>query len=192
MQRIEDYQRDLDGGVSGKIIHLTVDSWIDAPTQEDYDNSYDSYDGYRDSGLGALTNLHAVAADPDSNIRVVREFGDLEQARKEGSLAVIAGNEGGKILVSDGPSPRSVQLGNAEQARRLAGSKGRPRSAGAYRLWSADYRGHERARDDRRCLALGSPDNSRCAGNYDEADIELTFGRSCNRRQAAKPVGRTD
>lgn len=101
MQRLEDYQRDLDGGVSGKIVHLTVDSWIDAPTQEDYDNSYDSYDGYRDRGLGALTNLHAVAGDPDSNIRVVREFGDLELARKEGNLAVIAGNEGGKILGSD-------------------------------------------------------------------------------------------
>ena len=101
MQRLEDYQRDFDGGVSGKIVHLTVDSWIDAPTQEDYDNSYDSYDGYRDRGLGALTNLHAVAGDPDSNIRVVREFGDLELARKEGSLAVIAGNEGGKILGSD-------------------------------------------------------------------------------------------
>ena len=101
MQRLEDYQRDLDGGVSGKIVHLTVDSWIDAPTKEDYDNSYDSYDGYRDRGLGALTNLHAVAGDPESNIRVVREFGDLELARKEGNLAVIAGNEGGKILGSD-------------------------------------------------------------------------------------------
>jgi membrane dipeptidase len=101
MQRGEDYLRDLDGGISGKIVHLTVDSWIDAPTQEEYDAAYDSYDGYRDRGLGALTNLHAVAGDPINKVRVVREFGDLELARQEGKMAVIAGNEGGKILGSD-------------------------------------------------------------------------------------------
>ncbi len=101
MQRGEDYLRDIDGGVSGKIVHLTVDSWIDAPTQEAYDEAYDSYDGFRDRGLSALTNLHAVASDPIYKVRVVREFGDLELARSEGKMAVIAGNEGGKILGSD-------------------------------------------------------------------------------------------
>jgi membrane dipeptidase len=101
MQRAEDFQRDLDGGVSGKIVHLTVDSWIDAPTQEEYDHAYDSSDGFRDRGLDALTNLHAVAGDPENNVRVVREFRDLESARHMGQLAVIAGNEGGKILGSN-------------------------------------------------------------------------------------------
>ena len=101
MQRAEDFARDLDGGVSGKILHLTIDSWIDAPTQEEYDAAYDSYDGFRDRGLGALTNLHAVAGDPSNNVRVVREFRDLETAQHMGQLAVIAGNEGGKILGSD-------------------------------------------------------------------------------------------
>ncbi|NQW20973.1 MAG: membrane dipeptidase [Chloroflexi bacterium] len=101
MQRAEDFQRDLAGGVSGKIVHLTVDSWIDAPTKEEYDHAYDSYDGFRDRGLGALTNLHAVASEPENNVRIVREFRDLETARHMGQLAVIAGNEGGKILGSD-------------------------------------------------------------------------------------------
>ena len=101
MQRPEDYLRDLGGGVSGKIVHLTVDSWIDAPTQEEYDAAYHSYDGFRERGLGALTNLHAVASEPENRVRVVREFGDLETARHTGELAVIAGNEGGKILGSD-------------------------------------------------------------------------------------------
>jgi membrane dipeptidase len=98
MQRPEDYLQDLESGVSGKIVHLTVDSWIDAPTQLQYNEAYDSYDGFRDRGLSALTNLHAVAADPENQVRVVREFGDIELARSEGKLAVIAGNEGGKIL----------------------------------------------------------------------------------------------
>ena len=45
MQRPEDYLRDLEGGVSGKIVHLTVDAWIDAPSQEEYDHAFHSYDG---------------------------------------------------------------------------------------------------------------------------------------------------
>lgn len=101
MQRPEDYKRDLEGGVSGKILHMTIDSWIDAPSQQEYDDSYSSYAGFRDRGLGALTNLHAIAADPENKVRVVREFADFETARYTGELAVIAGNEGGKILGSD-------------------------------------------------------------------------------------------
>ncbi len=101
MQRAEDFARDFVGGVSGKIVHLTVDSWIDAPTQDEYDHAYDSYDGFRDRGLGALANLHVVAGGPANNVRVVREFRDLETAQHSGQFAVIAGNEGGKILGSD-------------------------------------------------------------------------------------------
>ncbi|HIM59417.1 MAG TPA: hypothetical protein EYM41_02340 [Dehalococcoidia bacterium] len=101
MQRPEDYLRDLEGGVSGKIVHLTVDAWIDAPSQEEYDHAYHSYDGFRDRGLAALTNLHGIAADPANKVLVIREFADLEKARSAGHLAVIAGNEGGKILGSD-------------------------------------------------------------------------------------------
>ena len=101
MQRPEDYLRDLEGGVSGKIVHLTVDAWIDAPSQEEYDHAYHSYDGFRDRGLAALTKLHGIAGDPANKVMVIREFADLEKARSAGHLAVIAGNEGGKILGSD-------------------------------------------------------------------------------------------
>jgi len=98
MQKPEDYAQDLSVGVTGKIIHLTIDGWIDAPTQEEYDHAYHSYDGFRERGLEALTNLHAIAAEPDNKIRVIREFGDLAEAQANGQLAVIAGNEGGKLL----------------------------------------------------------------------------------------------
>ena len=101
MQRPEDYLRDLEGGVSGKIVHLTVDAWIDAPSQEEYDHAYHSYNGFRDRGLAALPNLHGIAGDPANKVMVIREFADLEKARSAGHLAVIAGNEGGKILGSD-------------------------------------------------------------------------------------------
>jgi membrane dipeptidase len=98
MQKSEDYAQDLSGGVTGKIVHLTIDGWIDAPTQEEYDHAYHSYDGFRERGLEALTNLHAIASEPDNKIRVIREFGDLAEAQANGQLAVIAGNEGGKLL----------------------------------------------------------------------------------------------
>ena len=98
MQKPEDYAQDLSVGVTGKIIHLTIDGWIDAHTQEEYDHAYHSYDGFRERGLEALTNLHAIAAEPDNKIRVIREFGDLAEAQANGQLAVIAGNEGGKLL----------------------------------------------------------------------------------------------
>ena len=39
MDRPEDFARDLQGGVSGKILHMVVDAWIDAPTREQYDRS---------------------------------------------------------------------------------------------------------------------------------------------------------
>jgi len=97
-QKPEDYAQDLSGGVTGKIVHLTIDGWIDAPTQEEYDHAYHSYDGFRERGLEALTNLHAIASEPANNVRVVREFGDIGAARENGQLAVIAGNEGGKLL----------------------------------------------------------------------------------------------
>ena len=100
MQRPDDYSRDLRGGVSGKILHLTIDSWIDAPSREEYDRAYDSYTGFHDRGLSALTNLHTIASDPSNHVLVVREFQDLIVGKEMGYLAVIAGNEGGKILGS--------------------------------------------------------------------------------------------
>ena len=73
MQRVEDYRRDKDGGVSGKIIHLTIDSWIDAPTQEEYDAAYDSYVGFRDRGFKALRQLRDIATDPNNGVRIIEQ-----------------------------------------------------------------------------------------------------------------------
>ena len=130
MQRPDDYLRDRRGGVSGKILHLTIDSWIDAPSREEYDRVYKSYTGFHDRGLSALTNLHTIASDPTNRVRVVREFQDLIVCKEMGYLAVIAGNEGGKIL---GSSPdmlgawfqlglRHVQL-NWAMANKLGASQ---------------------------------------------------------------------
>lgn len=101
MDRLEDFRRDLAGGVTGKILHLTVDSWIEAPTRSQYEATYYSYDGYLERGLAAAAKVLAIAAEPANRVRVIRKFGDFASAAATGDLAVVLGNEGGKILGSD-------------------------------------------------------------------------------------------
>jgi membrane dipeptidase len=101
MDRAEDLARDRVGGIAGKILHLTVDSWIEAPTREQYEAAYYSYDGFLERGLAAAARVHAIAADPANRTRIVHTFGDLAAARRAGQLAIILGNEGGKILGAD-------------------------------------------------------------------------------------------
>lgn len=101
MDRAEDFERDRKGGMAGKILHLTVDSWIEAPTREQYEAAYYSYNGFLERGLAAAARVHAIAVDPANRIRVVRRFGDLSAASENGDLAILLGNEGGKILGAD-------------------------------------------------------------------------------------------
>ncbi len=101
MDRAEDFERDFASGVSGKILHLTIDSWIEAPTREEYDEAYHSYKGYLERAMAASARVHAIADDNANKVRIVRTFSDLAEAAEEGEFAVILGNEGGKILGAD-------------------------------------------------------------------------------------------
>ncbi len=101
MDRAEDFRRDFDSGISGKILHLTIDSWIEAPTREQYEQAYYSYDGYLERGLTAAARVHEIAADPANTTRIIRNYSDLDRAASSGQMAIILGNEGGKILGSD-------------------------------------------------------------------------------------------
>ena len=98
MDRPEDFARDLAGGVAGKILHLTVDAWFDAPTREEYEATYYSCDGFLERGLAAAARALALADDPENRLRIVRTYADLEATRGAGELALILGNEGGKII----------------------------------------------------------------------------------------------
>ena len=101
MDRAEDFARDRKGGTAGKILHLTVDSWIEAPTREQYEAAYYSYEGFLERGLAAAARVHAIADNPVNKVRVIRGFSDLAVARESGEFAVLLGNEGGKILGAD-------------------------------------------------------------------------------------------
>ena len=101
MDRPADFARDLAGGVAGKILHLTVDAWFDAPTREEYEAAYYTDDGFLERGLAAAARAHALADDPKNRLRIIRTCGDLAAAREAGELALILGNEGGKIIRED-------------------------------------------------------------------------------------------
>jgi membrane dipeptidase len=98
MQRAEDFARDRAGGVTGKILHLTIDGWIDAPSRQQYEAAYYGYEGFLQRGLEAATKVLRIADDPANKVRIVRVRGDLGAAHRASELALILGNEGGKII----------------------------------------------------------------------------------------------
>lgn len=101
MDRAEDFARDLASGVSGKILHMTIDSWIEAETREEYEAAFFSYERYLERGLAVAARVHDIAADPSNKTRIVRGYSDLTAALETNQFALILGNEGGKILGSD-------------------------------------------------------------------------------------------
>ena len=101
MDREEDFARDLAGGVAGKILRLTVDAWLDAPTREEYEASYYGDDGHLQRGVGAIGAALARESSSGSRIRVVRTRSDLDVARDRGELALVLGAEGGKMIGRD-------------------------------------------------------------------------------------------
>lgn len=98
MDRAEDFARDLAGGVTGKILHLTVDSWLDAPSREDFETTYYKTEGFLERGLAAAAKVYRICDDPANKTRIIRNFSDIETAQANGELALVLGNEGGKIL----------------------------------------------------------------------------------------------
>lgn len=97
----EDFERDLSGGVTGKIVHLSVDGWIEAPTREQYEAAYYTDQGFFHRIVKNLSNVLVQAASPESRIAIIRTSGDLAEARDQGKLALVLGSEGGKIIEDD-------------------------------------------------------------------------------------------
>ena len=101
MDRAEDFARDIAGGVTGKILHLLVDSWIDAPTRQDYEASYYGYRGFLQRGLATIMKALAIADEPENRVRIVRSPADLDAAARDRQLALELGTEGGKLIEED-------------------------------------------------------------------------------------------
>ena len=98
MSRYEDLLQDKTAGVSGKILHLTVDGWIDAPTRSLYNETYNTYDGFFERYISALDKLENIINSHSDLFTLIKNHSDLIVSKKENKLAIILGNEGGKII----------------------------------------------------------------------------------------------
>ncbi|NQW16158.1 MAG: membrane dipeptidase [Chloroflexi bacterium] len=101
MDRPEDFARDLNAGVTGKILHLVVDGWLAAPTRDLFEASYYGYEGHLERGLIAVSQALSHADNPDNRLQIVRNVDDLASAETNGKLALILGTEGGKLIKED-------------------------------------------------------------------------------------------
>lgn len=98
MNRYEDFIQDIGGGVKGKILHLTLDGWIDAPNKSSYVNTYDNYEGFYERYISALNDLDEILKKNLDKFKLVRTYSDLSNALVQGKFSIILGNEGGKIV----------------------------------------------------------------------------------------------
>ncbi|MBM3959741.1 MAG: hypothetical protein FJ314_08225 [SAR202 cluster bacterium] len=97
----EDFKRDLAGGVTGKIVHLSVDGWIEAPTREQYEAAYYSDAGFFHRIVKNISRVLEQASTPGSRLAIIRNATDLASAAEQGRLALVLGSEGGKIIEDD-------------------------------------------------------------------------------------------
>ena len=97
----EDFVRDRRGGIAGKVLHLSADGWIEAPTREQYEAAYYSSAGFFKRMVTNMSKVLEEASEPGSHITVVRKKADLAAAKRRGDLALILGSEGGKIIEED-------------------------------------------------------------------------------------------
>lgn len=96
--RLEDLKRDHAAGVTGKILHMLVDAWIDAPTPEQYEASYFGYDGFVERAIEAVAKQLRHERENPEWLKIVRTIADLHDARAQGQFGLILGTEGGKLI----------------------------------------------------------------------------------------------
>jgi len=98
MDRVEDLKRDHAAGVTGKILHMLVDAWIDAPSREQFEASYFGYDGFAERGIEAIAKQLRHERENSDWLKIVRTADDLRNARHQGLFGLILGTEGGKLI----------------------------------------------------------------------------------------------
>ena len=98
MRNKDDILRDIKSGVSGKILHLELDGWIDAPSKEIYKKTYNSSHGFYERYLKSLSKLELLLKEKKDSIVLIRGKSDFNNAKNNNKFSLILGNEGGKIV----------------------------------------------------------------------------------------------
>lgn len=85
------------GGVTAKMLHMTVDVEI-FEDQETCEKSITSFEGWTRRGLAAMDNVLGQIERSNGSMRLILTAKDIEEAKANGQIGVIMGFEGGKPL----------------------------------------------------------------------------------------------
>lgn len=86
------------GGLTTQLVHISVDSMLDAPDRETYLASLYQYEGWCKRTLINLDSiLQTIESHPDELVLVQRP-GDIVQAKQQGKVGILLGSEGGKPI----------------------------------------------------------------------------------------------
>lgn len=92
---LEDLKR---GGLTTQLVHISVDSMLNAPDRETYLASLYQYDGWCKHALINLDGiLQTIEAHPDE-LTLIRTPDDIVRAKQEGKVGILLGSEGGKLI----------------------------------------------------------------------------------------------
>ncbi len=86
------------GGITTQLVHAGADSAFDAPNRDAYLASLQQRDGWcKRTLLGFDQILSTIESHPDE-LLLVREPEDILRAKREGTVGILLGSEGGKLI----------------------------------------------------------------------------------------------
>lgn len=97
MMTVDDFRRDLVGGVTAKVVQATVDARIFEP-REVYEPSLYGTEGFMLDAMTAWDQLLNAAQTDPSELLIVKSAEDIREAKRSGRLGLIMGSEGAKHL----------------------------------------------------------------------------------------------
>ncbi len=86
------------GGITTQLVHISVDSMLDAPDRESYLASLYRQEGWCKHTLITLDGILGTIESHPDELLLVRQPGDILRAKREGKVGILLGSEGGKLI----------------------------------------------------------------------------------------------
>lgn len=91
----EDLKR---GGLTAQLVHVGLDSPLDAPDRETYLNLLQQREGWCKRTLLYLDQVLRTIEEHPDELLLVRGPEDIRRAKREGKIGILLGSEGGKLI----------------------------------------------------------------------------------------------
>lgn len=86
------------GGLTTQLVHIGVDSALDAPSREAYLDSLYQQEGWCKRTLINLDSILRTIEEHPNELQLVRTPDDVRRAKREGKVGILLGVEGGKLI----------------------------------------------------------------------------------------------